>query len=273
MAYFIKASETMYDAYVGKAKANTNPDQYDWDWAMASPYVAEFLQAAQIKLKALGVHETWFEDLKSNAINKIINSQWVFTIKRTASGKIKKFKARIVLRGDQMDNIDQTTGKERDNASPVAAWPTIRLFLVTSIRNKWITTTIDFSNAFVQSILPEDDPVWMHIPRGYKSTKGPDYCLKLKKSLYGHKRAPLLWFEHLAEVFGKLGLKQSKFDPCLLDGKDIMVVQYVDDCGIAAPNQARIDKFISDLKDIGLQLTQKESFSEFLGIHKSIQAP
>ena len=83
----------MYDAYVGKAKANTNPDQYDWDRAMASPYVSEFLQAAEIELKALGVHETWFEDLKSNAINKIINSQWVFTIKRTASGEIKKFKA------------------------------------------------------------------------------------------------------------------------------------------------------------------------------------
>jgi len=63
-----------------------------------------------------------------------------------------------------MDNIDQATGKEQYNASPVAAWPTIRLFLVTSIRNQWITTTIDFSNAFVQSILPEDDPVWMHIP-------------------------------------------------------------------------------------------------------------
>jgi len=88
----------------------------------------------------------------------------------------------------------------------------------------------------------------------------------LKKNLYGHKRAPLLWFEHLAQVFGKLGLKQSEFDPCLWYGKDIMVVQYVDDCGIAAPNQARIDKFISDLKNIGLQLTQEESFSEFLGI-------
>ena len=45
-----------------------------------------------------------------------------------------------------------------------------------------------------------------------------------------------------------------------------MVVQYVDDCGIAAPNQKRIDQFVNDLRLLNFELTQEESFSEFLGI-------
>ena len=45
-----------------------------------------------------------------------------------------------------------------------------------------------------------------------------------------------------------------------------MVVQYVDDCGISAPNQEIIDKFVGSLLDYGLELTQEGSFEEFLGI-------
>ena len=128
----------------------------------------------------------------------------------------------------------------------------------------WVTVNIDFSNAFVQSDLPE--PVWMSIPRGYKSTKGPDYCLKLKKSLYGLRSAPLLWYKHSTDAFKKLGLVQSKYDPCLWFGKDIMLVQYVDDCGIAAPTRSRIDKFVEDLRKLDFELTVEDSFEEFLGI-------
>ena len=106
----------------------------------------------------------------------------------------------------------------------------------------------------------------MHVPRGYKSSKGADYCLHLQKSLYGHRRAPQLWFEYSSEAFKKIGLKQSAFDPCLWYGKDIMVVQYVDDCGIAAPNKERVDKFVDELRELNFELTQEESFSEFLGI-------
>ena len=45
-----------------------------------------------------------------------------------------------------------------------------------------------------------------------------------------------------------------------------MLIQYVDDCGLATPNQARIDQFVNDLRELGFELTQEESFAEFLGI-------
>ncbi len=253
-------SEARTDPVVSKA-AQTDPDTFNWDEAMASQYKKEFLAAADVEISQLVEKDTWFEDLKSNATTKIIPSQWVFRIKRSSDGTtIKKFKARICLRGDLQED------KGLSNYSPVASWISVRSFLVISAIRGWVTISIDFSNAFVQSKLPADDPVWMHVPRGYKSTRGPNYCLKLIKSLYGHKRAPLLWFNHSSEAFKKLGLTQSKHDECLWYGKDIMVVQYVDDCGISAPDQARIDKFVKDLRNLGFELTQEDSFEEFLGI-------
>ena len=200
------------------------------------------------------------EDLMSNSTTGVTPCKWVFRIKRTSDGVVRKSKARIVLRGD----LQHDSGE--DNYSPVAAWSTIRSFLVISPILGWVTTSIDFSNVFIQSDLPEDEPVWMRVPRGYASTKGELYCLRLIKSLYGHKRAPLLWFAHSSKALKKLGMVQSKYDECLWYGKDIMMVQYVDDCGISAPNQEIIDTFVQNQKIEGLELTQEGTFEEFLGI-------
>ena len=155
--------------------------------------------------------------MKSNATTKIVPCKWVFRIKRTSDGSIRKFKGRICLRGD----LQEDTGES--NFSPVAAWPTVRSFLLISIIKGWITTSIDFTNAFMQSNLPDDQPVWMQIPRGYKSSKGPEYYFKLIKSLYGHHSVPKLWFNYSSDAFKCLGLQQSKYDECLWYRDKIMM--------------------------------------------------
>ena len=75
-----------------------------------------------------------------------------------------------------------------------------------------------------------------------------------------------MWFNYAATGFKKLGLVQSEHDPCLWYGKDIMMVQYVDDCGISAPTEERIDQFINDLHTLNYKLDKEGSFEEFLGI-------
>ena len=49
-------------------------------------------------------------------------------------------------------------------------------------------------------------------------------------------------------------------------GKDLVLIIYVDDCGISAPTRERIDEFIQGLKDMKFDLTIEDSFEEFLGI-------
>ena len=46
----------------------------------------------------------------------------------------------------------------------------------------------------------------------------------------------------------------------------MILVQYVDNCGIGTPDMKIINKFIAGLEAEGLQLTCEGSFSEFLGI-------
>ena len=78
--------------------------------------------------------------------------------------------------------------------------------------------------------------------------------------------APRLWYQHLWKALQELGLKASKHDPCLLMRKDLIIICYVDDLGIQAPNKKIVDELISQLQERGFGLTLEGSFSEYLGI-------
>jgi hypothetical protein len=82
----------------------------------------------------------------------------------------------------------------------------------------------------------------------------------------GLNYASHLWWEHILKALKELGLKPSKHDQCLFFMKDLMIVLYVDDAGIAAPMVELIDAFVDGLKAKGFELTKEGSFSEFLGI-------
>jgi hypothetical protein len=47
----------------------------------------------------------------------------------------------------------------------------------------------------------------------------------------------------------------------------MMVVIYVDDCGVAAAKPEDIHRLVTDLQQLGFELTQEGDFSEFLGIN------
>ena len=58
--------------------------------------------------------------------------------------------------------------------------------------------SIDFTNAFAQAYIPSGEPVFIELPRYFKSDGGQyDVVLKLKKSLYGQAKAARLWYEKL----------------------------------------------------------------------------
>ena len=140
-----------------KARKTSDPDLFTWDEAMRSEHRERFLEAAQKEIDELVSKGTWYEDDKANATKKITPCKWVFKLKRSADegDTVKKYKGRICLRGD----LQEDDG--RSNYSPVASWSTVRCFLILSVILGWVTTSIDFSNAFVQSNLPDDDSVWM----------------------------------------------------------------------------------------------------------------
>ena len=84
--------------------------------------------------------------------------------------------------------------------------------------------------------------------------------------LSGLAEAPSLWNLHLFEAITDLGFVPSDIDPCLMVKKDIFLVFFCDDAGVAAKSEAAIDELVDALNEKGFELTGEQSFSEFLGI-------
>eukprot|EP00978_Attheya_sp_CCMP212_P022105 scaffold65528_cov69-Attheya_sp.AAC.1 len=213
-------------------RAVTDPDTLTYEQAMANMEErGQWRIAAQNEITQLVENHTWEEVPLTSAHTKVLPVTWVFKRKRTADGTIKKYKGRLcVVRGD-LGTEEHNAGKT-DTHAPVAALPTVRLFLVFCLSLGWFTYSIDFNNAFVQSKLAQ--PVWIHLPRGFMSKNTTRMCLKLKRSLYGLSVAPL--------------------------------VVYCDDCGIGCKNPNDAEQLIQDLTDKGFNLTREGTFTEFLGI-------
>ncbi|KAI2508376.1 hypothetical protein MHU86_6050 [Fragilaria crotonensis] len=164
--------------------AASDPDTLSFDQAMADiEHVTKWMEAAAKEVASLEKNGTWKEVSILEAKTKILPGTWVFRRKRSPDGEVTKYKARYCVRGDLEEG-------EPETYAPVVAWSSVRLFLVLSLTLGWQTCSIDFSSAFVQANLT--DPVWIHMPRGFKSDQPSDQrtCLRLVKSLYGLSVAP-----------------------------------------------------------------------------------
>lgn len=237
-----------------------DPDTLSYEEAMSDvTSVDEWRAAARKEIETLEAHGTWELNEISQATNKVLPGTWVFKVKRSPDGTITKRKARYCVRGDLQEG-------DRETFAPVVSWSTVRLFLVLSMLLQWETSAIDFSSAFVQAKL--DEPTWIHLPRGFITGTIGRFCLRLKKSLYGLSAAPRLWYLHLFDALvNKLGFKQSKLDKCLLMKEDMMMIIFVDDCGISYKNKKDFTNLIASLRALDFELTEEGTFTNFLGIN------
>jgi hypothetical protein len=95
---------------------------------------------------------------------------------------------------------------------------------------------------------------------------GSKKCLRLIKSLYGVSIAPKAWYEHCAKALFAIGFVRSEHDNCVFYRPGIMIAQWVDDFCCVYKTQEHMDKFVSDLREHGLNLTVEGTLAEFLGI-------
>ena len=252
----LRDMKSLPQGLINAAKKKSDPDTLTFNQAMNDPDREKWIEAAEIEIQELEDHKVWEEIPESEATGKIIPATWVFRRKRNPSGDIKRWKARICLRGDLIEGSG-------DTYSPVVSFSTVRLFLIVSMILGWITCSIDFSNAFVQAINPKT--TFMRVPQGFH-TSIPGHILKLIRSLYGHNLAPKLFSELLFKTLRKLGFIQSVFDQCLWYKMNIFMIIFVDDCGICAKHAKLIDQLIEELESEGFKLTRESTFAEFLGI-------
>ena len=130
----------------------------------------------------------------------------------------------------------------------------------------------DVTCAFLHADLAPDEEVYVEMPLGFnvKSKNGKRQVLKLKKTLYGLRQSPRAFWKYMTEKLEKVGLKQSKFDPCLFIGTDVICVVYVDDLIFWSRDEAKIDKVGLELCKLGVALEQEEDAAGFLGVEFAV---
>ena len=254
-AAFGLSKKSTYSLYFSTGKGS---DDFTFDKILRHPEKDNWFNAAAVEIEGLEAKDTLVEEDITLATSKIFPGTWILKLKRRPDGSVKKFKARYCVRGDLQESEDETH-------APVVGFSTVRIFLVLSLLLGWMTCTIDFVNAFVQAVLIT--PIWIHLPWGFRSSRGGGTCLRLKKSLYGLRTAHRLWHEHLRKaLLGELGFKVSAFDPCLFYRKDALAILYVDDLELAIPSEAVLESLLDSLTSLGFEFTREGTFSEFLGI-------
>lgn len=136
----------------------------------------------RFEIDALELNKTW--DLQPLPLGKVaLGCKWVFRIKLKADGTLERYKARLVVLGNnQIKGIDYS-----ETFSPVAKMTTVRIFLDIAAKQDHEVHQMDVHNAFLHGDLEEE--VYMKLLLGFHSDSKNRVC-RLRKSLYGLCQAP-----------------------------------------------------------------------------------
>ena len=153
--------------------------------------------------------------------------------------------------------------------APVVQWTTICLMFILEVLLDLKSKQGDVLAAFVHADLPPNETVYVDMPLGFnvKSKNGKRQVLKLNKTLYGLQQSPQAFWKYMTEKLEKVGLRQSKFDPCLFIGPDVICVIYVDDLIFWSQDLAHIDRVAFDFCNLGVALEQEDDAAGFLGVN------
>jgi hypothetical protein len=204
--------------------------------AKNSPESDSWMTALQSEFDSLK-HLATFDEILSNHIPKerTIPSKIVFDIRYNANGSVKKFKCRLVARGDKQPW--QTYG---ETYSETASSQSINILFSIIADMDMEMTTLDVKTAFLHS--PVDEEIYMTRPPGIDDSMMPP-VVKLNKCIYGLKQAAKAWKDLIHTNLISFGFRQLISDNCIYvkgnpsDPANYMILGlFVDDILIGSNN-------------------------------------
>ena len=181
---------------------SSDPDHPTNEQARASPEAAEWAKARNKERSQLEKYKVFTKVEKSEIPEgtKIVDTKWVYVIKRKPDGSIEKYKARKVGRG-----FTQEAGKSYDADKIYAQMmrpETFKMLLVIALYKRWVIRQWDVVAAYLQALLHHD----VYVSDVNKD--GETEYWKLNKALYGLKQAGHEWFKTLESILNQAGLIQ-----------------------------------------------------------------
>eukprot|EP00253_Pinus_taeda_P017407 PITA_17407 len=192
----------------------------------------------------------------------LLDAKGVYRTKYGPNGKVDKHKARIVAKGfSQVEGIDYT-----ETFSPIAKMKSVRLVLSLAATFKWEIHQMDVKYAFLHGDLHEE--IYMEQPIGFIQTDSSLVC-RLKKSLYGLKKAPQAWYAKMDSFLLETGFSRCHYDNIVYTKKVcktlIILVLYVDDLILTDSDPNLINHVKSNLKK-KFEMTDLGLLHYFLGL-------
>jgi len=189
---------------------------------------------------------TWKVIPRKQADGNISTCRWVFDVKLGLDGRIDRFKARLVARGNEQsdDDFDETF-------APVFRLDSLRILCAIAARYGLIAHVMDALSAFAGSRL--DKPNCMEIPEGLQDFD-PDakegMVLKLLMSLYGLRQSAYLWHRKISRFLKSIGFDPITADPSIfINKRGLIIALYVDDIVIFSRDEGEIDAVKRKLKE------------------------
>lgn len=138
---------------------------------------------------------------------------------------------------------------------------TVRVLFSLAINQDWPLYQLDVKNTFLNGDLEEE--VYMSIPQGLENKSNNMLLCKLKKSLYGLKQSPRVWFDRFTRTIIANEYQQCQTDHTLFvkrksGGKMAILIVYVDDIILTGDDSEEIlnlKKLLAtkfEIKDLGI---------------------
>nr|GEV15772.1 hypothetical protein [Tanacetum cinerariifolium] len=227
-----------------------------------------WIEAMQEELNEFERLEVWELIPRPDKV-MVITLKWIYKVKLDELRGILKNKARLVARGyRQEEEIDF-----EESFAPVARLKAIRIFLAYAAHKNMVVYQMDVKTAFLNGNLREE--VYVSQPDEFVDQDNPNHVYKLKKSLYGFKQAPRVWYDMLSSFMISQDFSKGSVDPTLFirrNGNDLLLVKiYVDDIIFAASTPELCDLF-AKLMCLKFKMSMMGKISFFLGLQIS-QSP
>ncbi|GJZ82661.1 retrovirus-related pol polyprotein from transposon TNT 1-94, partial [Tanacetum coccineum] len=189
--------------------------------------------------------------------------KWLYKNKHDEENTFIQNKTRLVMSGyHQEEGIDF-----EESFTPVARMEDIRIFLAYATHKSFTVFQMDVKTAFLHGTLKED--VYMCQPEGFIDDDHPSHVYKLKKALYGLKKALRAWYGKLSKFLLQNHFFKGTIDPTLFIRRfndDILVLQvYVDDI-IFGSTYPRYTQQFSDLIKSRFKMSMMGEMMFFLGL-------
>ena len=242
--YAERASTSVY-VYMAQSDLIKAIDEPKLSVALNSKDRQEWIKSIREELTTLLVNKTWKVVTKVPRGARILSSAIILKRKRDAAGIVVRFKARLVAHGNQQsDPVDYL-----ELYAPVACIELVRVLLSVAVANDWVIVQVDIKGAFLHADLPEDEEIYVRLPKLACLGSLSGQIVKLRRSLYGLRQAPKLWYKYFSDALFKVGFRRSMASDCLflanLPSGRAYIIVYVDDLLIFGSEQ-----IVSDVKDM-----------------------